>query len=129
MTKDDDIVEAEFSEDEDNLPSVVDKNTQVDIEFDYARSNIINILQISNTVLENTAYLAAVADDPRMIDVYSGFIKNLTSINMSLLEIREKKMKIKGELIDEDDAPVGTTINNNAIFVGSTEELLQKLKG
>ena len=39
-------------------------------------------------------------------------------------------MKIKGEFIDAEEVPVGSTsITNNTIFVGSTEELLQTMKG
>lgn len=124
-----DIIEAEFTEEDKNLPSTEVKNTQVDMEFEYARANIINILQTSNQVLENTADLALETEHPRMVEVYSGLIKTLADVNKSLFEIRESKMKIKGELADLEEAPAGTTINNNAIFVGSTEELLQQMKG
>lgn len=126
--KETDIIEAEFTEEGKNLPSTKVNNTQVDMEFDYARANIINILQTSNQVLESTAELVLETEHPRMVEVYSGLIKNLADINKSLFDIREKKMKIKGELLDTEEAPT-KTINNNAIFVGSTEELLQSMKG
>ena len=129
MIKDIDIVDAEFTEEGENLPSTMVRNTQVDIEFEYARANIINILHTSDAVLQNTAELALETDQPRMIEVYSTLIKSLADINTALFDIREKKMKIKGEFADTEEVPIGTTINNNAIFVGSTEELLQKLKG
>ena len=128
-----DIIEAEFTEDGNNLPSIEvreAKDVMVDIEFEYARGNIIRILETSNDVLVNTAELAIESDHPKMVEVYSGLIKTLADINKTLFDIREKKMKIKGEFIDNDQIPAGTTnITNNAIFIGSTEELLQTLKG
>lgn len=127
--EDTDIIETEFVETPCNLPSTEVKvnHTQVDAEFEYARANIINILQTSNEVLENTAELALESDHPRMVEVYSGLIKNLVDINKALFDIREKKMKLKGELIDTEEVPQGTTINNNSVFVGSSEELLQMI--
>jgi hypothetical protein len=125
IMKDNDIIEAEFREEGENLPSTEVKFTQVDAEFEYARGNILQIIETSRSVLENTAELALESDQPRMVEVYSGLIKNLVEINKSLFEIREKKMRIKGELQDIEEIPQGNTINNNAIFVGSTEELMQ----
>ena len=126
--KETDIIEADFTEEGQNLPSTEVRDTQVDMEFEYARGNIIKIIETSKEVLENTAELAIDSDHPRVIEAYSGLIKNLADINKSLFEIREKKMKIKGELQDTEEVPT-KTVTNNAIFVGSTEELLQSMKG
>lgn len=128
--KNTDIIDVEFTEEGKNLPSTEVVRTQVDIEFDYARRNIVHILETSNKVLENTAELVIETDHPKMVEVYSGLIKNLVDANKSLFDIREKKMKIKGELQDQDEVTETTNnITNNAIFVGSTEELLQSIKG
>lgn len=129
MEDNNDIIEVEFTEEGKNLPSTEVKNAQVDIEFEYARGNIIRIIETSNEVLENTAELALESDHPRMVEVYSGLIKNLADINKTLFDIREQKMKIKGELLDTDEISDGKQITNNAIFVGSTEDLLQVMKG
>ena len=105
-------------------------DTQVDIEFEYARRNIVEILETSNQVLKNTAEMVEETEHPRMVEAYANLISNLVEINKSLFEIRERKMKIKGELIDTDDIDAGNTIiNNNAVFVGSTEELIQTMEG
>lgn len=125
-----DIIDAEFTvQGEENLPAIIKNNTIVDMEFEYARANIINILQTSNKVLESTADLVMETEHPQMVQVYSGLIKTLIDVNKSLFELREKKMLIKGELADVEEVPTGTTINNNAIFIGSTEELLKRMKG
>jgi len=127
MNKDKDIIEAEFTEEGKNLPAVI---SEVDMEFRYARRNLVHIIETSHEVLENTAELVIESDHPRMVEVYSGLIKSLADINKTLFDIREKKMKIKGEFVDVEEVPVGSTsITNNTIFVGSTEELIQTMKG
>lgn len=138
MSKDTDIIEAEFTVQEvnpENLPSIEIKEdggvSQVDAEFEYARANIVNIIQTSNMVLKNTADLVIESEHPRMVEVYSGLIKNLADINKSLLGLRETKMKLKGEMVDNNIVASSspTTVTNNTIFVGSTDELLQAMKG
>lgn len=130
---DNDIIEAEFTEENlpstkgDNLPSTEVKITEVDIEFEYARRNIIKILETSDAVLESTAELVLDTEHPRMIEVYSGLIRNLTDINKSIFEIREKKMKIKGELAETKEV-TEQTVNNNSVFIGSSEEVLEMMK-
>ncbi len=126
-----DVIDVEFVEEGGVLPEKVSSNLpdierdQVDIEFDYTRKNIINIIEKSNKVLDNTAHLALESDHPRMVEVYSGLIKALSDVNKSLFEIREKKMKIKGEMVDKE--PGIQKVVNNAIFVGSTEELIKTI--
>lgn len=138
MSDNNEIIEAEFAVvkvDVDNLPSIEVKEdgkfSQVDAEFEYARANIVNILETSNEVLESTAELVKESEHPRMVEVYSGLVKNLADINKTLFEIREKKMKIKGEMVDNTrNTPNKVTqVNNNTIFVGSTEDLIKAIKG
>lgn len=132
MSDNNDIIEAEWTEDGKNLPSTEVRDfTEVDAEFEYARNNLVKIIETSDEVLSNTAELVLESEHPRMVEVYSGLIKSLADVNKNILELREKKMKIKGELIntDPESGKVPRVVNNNAIFVGSTEELLQAIKG
>ena len=116
-----------------NLPSTevqkieVDQSVldDIDLEFYYARNNLIKILETSREVLDSTAELAIESGHPRMVEVYSGLIKNLADVNKSLFEIREKKMQMQGDMEVEHDKQV---VNNNAIFVGSTDDLLEMMK-
>ena len=125
-----DIIEVEFKEldkveETKDLVPVEDNHKRLDQEFEYSRNNIIKIIETSEAVLLNTAALTIESEHPRMVEVYSGLIKNLVEINKSIFELREKRMKLKGEFIEKDNIP--TTITNNAIFIGSTEDLLQKI--
>ena len=140
MNKDTDIIEAEYTVQEvnpENLPSTVvledGKTSQVDAEFEYARANIVNILQKSNDVLKNTAEVAVESEHPRWVSEFSGLITAIAGINKSLLDLREQKMKIKGELQDTTTAVVQgklspSNVTNNTIFVGSTDDLIKAMK-
>jgi hypothetical protein len=59
--------------------------------------------------------------------VVGGIMKNLAEINLQLLDLTEKRQN----LIDKTNknTPAPTTVNNNAIFVGSTAELNKMLQG
>lgn len=139
MSKDNEIIDADYEIEivnPENLPSTEvtedGQMTQVDAEFEYARANIIKIIEKSNDVLESTTELVKETEHPRMIEVYSGLIKSLVDCNKSIFEIREKKMKLKGEMADKTPngpGKVSQTINNNTIFVGSTDELINSIKG
>jgi hypothetical protein len=135
---DTDIIEVDFTEtlvgsDQSNLPSTSVREVKIDpsvmddidVEFYYARNNLINILESSKDVLESAAELAVETGHPRMVEVYSGLVKNLADVNKSLFDIREKKMKMQGDM-EPDDSP--TVVNNNSIFVGSTDDLLEMMK-
>jgi hypothetical protein len=125
-----DIIEAEIIKESHLPPAIYDENkTIVDVEFEYARNNLVRMIEVSNAVMENTAELAIESDHPHMIDAYSRLIKNLSDINKSLFDIREKKMKFKGELDDKEEQTVQETTNitNNIAFVGSSDELLSQI--
>lgn len=109
-----------------SLPAPLDiKNTQEDAEYEYARKNIIEIIENSKKVVKSTTDLAVKTDDDRIIRVYSDLIKNVVEVNKSLFDIREKRMKLKGEINNVEEAV--PHIVNNAVFIGSSEDLLQKL--
>ena len=107
----------------DNTKNVPNKSTDIiEAEYNYTRNNLVEIIESSREVLERTSELVLESEHPRMVEVYSQLIKNLAEVNKSIMEVRERKMKMTGEL-DEDSSD--TPLVNNAIFVGSTGDLLK----
>ena len=47
-----DIIEAEFTENPENLPSIEVRDNQIDIEFEYARGNIIKIIEYKSVIIQ-----------------------------------------------------------------------------
>jgi hypothetical protein len=94
----------------------------VDDDFDYARGNLINIIEKGNEALNGILDVAGMSQHPRSYEVVSTLIKTLTDANKDLLQLSKQRKDLKGK---EDDTP--QTVNNN-LFVGSTADLQKMLK-
>lgn len=92
---------------------------QVDSDYEFARSNLISIIEKGSDALDGLIDVASLSQHPRSYEVVASLIKTLSDVNKDLLELTKKKMDISGEIGQP------RTINNN-LFVGSTAEL-QKL--
>lgn len=92
----------------------------VQSDFEYARGNMISILEKGNEALNDMLEFAQRSQHPRGFEVVAGLIKTLAETNKDLLDLSKKKKDIEGT-----DGP--TTVNNN-LFVGSSADLLKMLK-
>ena len=98
----------------------VEKSDTTEVDFDYARGNLINIIEKGNEALDGILDVAGMSQHPRSYEVAATIINSLASANKDLLELSKRRRELKG-----DNNP--TTINNN-LFVGSTAELQKLLK-
>lgn len=94
---------------------------QTEGDFEYARGNIINILEKGNEALDGIMDVAQRSQSARAYEVVAGLLKNMSEMNKDLLELQKRKK----DLMPESAKP--TTVNNN-LFVGSTAELQKLLK-
>lgn len=125
MGKEKDIIIAELVSDESpkfELDIVEEEN--IDTEFSYVQTNIINMIEDANTVLSSSSKLAIETDSPRAIEVYTGLVKNIADLNKDLLRIR----KDRNDLLGKTSESKGTTNIRNAVFVGSTQELYKLMQ-
>lgn len=99
------------------LPQV---ENQVKDDFDYARGNLINIIQKGNEALDGILDVAGMSQHPRSYEVASTLINSLAAANKDLLELSKRRKELEGE-----NKP--TTVHNN-LFIGSTAELQKLLK-
>jgi len=108
--------------------TTIDSNPEVgnlDDDYEYARSNLYNLIDRGNDALEGILELAKEMEHPRAYEVASGLIKNVSDTTMELLKMQKELQNMKG--IQADGSSGGTT--NNNLFVGSTTELQKMLKG
>lgn len=103
-----------------NMPIV---SQQLDTDFEYARGNIINILEKGNEALDGIMDVAQRSQSARAYEVVAGLLKNMSDMNKDLLELQKKKK----DLVADTGAKQPSTVNNN-LFVGSTAELQKLLK-
>ena len=99
------------------------KKMEENIDFDYDRSrdNLHGLLVQGQDALMNALEIAKQSEHPRAFEVVGNLIKQLADVNEQLLDLHDKKQKLDNPKGSEKKES-GTT-NNNAIFVGSTNEL------
>ena len=90
---------------------------KIDSDFEYARSNLRELIEKGKSTLDNAISLAESLDQPRVFEVVSNFAKQLAEMNKDLMNLHQQKKDAEKEKI---------TVNNNttnAIYVGSTSDL------
>ena len=100
---------------------VLDKQPTVEDDFEYARGNMLNIIEKGNEALDGILQVVGMSQHPRSYEVAANLIKTMAETNKDLLELTKKKK----EILKDETKP--TTVNNN-LFVGSTAELQKLLK-
>ena len=127
-----DILETEYSivESDQNqtLPAVVNDRAdddQVVSDADYARSNLYGLIEKGNETIDNISEIAKESMHPRAFEVLGQLIKTQSENLDKLLKLQ----KDKKELLKKQDQAAPTNISvDKAVFVGSTADLLKKLK-
>ena len=102
------------------LPAVVPKVT--DEDYEYARGNMIAVIEKGNEALTGILDVAGMSQNPRAYEVVAKMIDSVSAANEKLLDLQKKQRDLAGET-----GPSAKTVNNN-LFVGSTAELQAFLK-
>ena len=110
------------------VPSeVITKNNEVilpdtdKIEYDYgkARNNLHSLLITGQEALNAALEVAQASENPRAFEVVGNLMKQLAEVNQQLMDLHQQKQKLTAPDKKEQSA----NVTNNAIFVGSTQEL------
>lgn len=109
------------------LPAASATPASVGDDFEYARSNLVNILTQGERALADMMLVANLSQNPRAYEVLSTLISTLASANKDLLELQKRRKEL------EREDPSGPSTVNNNLFVGSTADLQriinEKMKG
>lgn len=93
-------------------------------DYEYTRANLYSLIEKGQEAVNGILELAGEGDSPRAYEVAGQLIKNIGDVTDKLVDL-QKKMKD----LDEDRVPKGpNSVTNNAVFIGSTSELLKTLK-
>lgn len=102
----------------------IESGTDVEIDANFARENIKQLISSGNIALGELATVANQSESPRAYEVLATMMKNLADMNKDLLELQKRKR----ELAPQSETSKGVNIDK-AVFVGSTTELLKMIKG
>lgn len=108
-------------------PSADTEKELVDADANHVRSNMYSLLQQGQDALHYALELAKQSDSPRAFEVVGTLMKNLSDMNLQLLDTHEKKQKLAGKKTDESQGPQ-KVVNNSIVFQGSTKELHQMIQ-
>ena len=106
-----------------NTQLTVPEDKDPDIDFETGRKNLYNLIDKGNEAIDGILNLAKEGEHPRAYEVAGQLIKTVSEVSQNLLDLQDKLKKIKDV---PDKGPKSVT---NALFVGSTTELQQMLKG
>jgi len=99
------------------------ENSNVEVDYEYARNNLKGLIENGKDVIANMMYLAKETESPRAYEVAGQLIKTIADTNKDLLDLSKKVKDVKKDEAKEVES--GVTNVNNTLFVGSTAELQQ----
>ena len=120
---------AEFEEKRNNKQIIVNQQenaNQIQSDANYARSNLYDLIEKGNQTIENISDIARESMHPRAFEVLGQLIKTQSENLDKLLKLQ----KDKKELLQTQEHSVNSQniAIDKAVFVGSTAELLKKIK-
>ena len=108
------------------LPATINGEGDKNTDFQYARENMFHIIEGGRDAMDELLEIAKAEESPRAFEVFGQLLKNMTDSQEKLMELHQKKQKLES---DGDRQEVTRAQNvTNALFVGSTAELLKLVK-
>ena len=107
------------------LPVTINREEK-DTDFRYARENMYHIIERGRDAMDELLEIAKAEESPRAFEVFGQLLKNMTDTQEKLMELHRKKQIIEN---DGERQEVTKAQNvTNALFVGSTADLLKLVK-
>jgi len=104
-------------------PITIHKESGENSDAHYSRSNYYNLIEKGNEALDGILEVAKESQHPRAYEVAANMIKNLSDVTEKLMILQKQQQDLKPKEV----APTNITVDK-AVFVGSTTDLLKKIK-
>lgn len=101
------------------------KDYQAEADLEYVRANLYDLMGNGTEAISQMMQLAKESQHPRTYEVLSNFIKNMGDVSDKLIQLHKSKKELTAT--EEKSAPSGINVEQ-AVFVGSTADLLKKIK-
>ena len=111
---------------EEPRPIIINGEETRNTDFQYARENMYHVIERGRDAMDELLEIAKAEESPRAFEVFGQLLKNMTDTQEKLMELHRKKQIIEN---DGERQEVTKAQNvTNALFVGSTAELLKLVK-
>ena len=102
-------------------------NEDADEDYRLARKTFRELINKGNSAMENLTDLAKESESPRAYEVLSTMMKTIADTTKDLYDLQKKTKDLKKEdkMRPQDEQRINV---EKAVFVGSTAELLKKVK-
>ena len=102
---------------------VSDKSEDKEVDYQYARAQLIDIVEKMQESLHGAMEVAEQSDHPRAYEVVFNGAKNAAEVVEKIGDLHKKM-----DDMDKDETKITATNVQNNMFLGSTAELMKMLK-
>jgi dTDP-D-glucose 4,6-dehydratase len=100
---------------------IVKKSTDITKDYEYSRATLMSLVEKGQEAIDSVLELAQETDSARSFEVVGQLIKTVADATEKLME-NQKKLR------DLEEEKTSGNVTNNALFVGTTSEVLNLLK-
>lgn len=114
----------------DVIPMEISDETQMDQDIERVRQNLHGLIHEGQEAFKDLIHIAKAEEKVSAFEVSNAYLGTLTAMNMQLIQLHEKRRKLK-QAAKEDAPSNGVVINGgtaNIAFVGTTKELMEHRK-
>lgn len=104
------------------IPSQIDSNDAYELDFEYIRANLKDVIQNGSEALKSMIMVAKASNHPRAYEVVATLMNALVTSNKELLNSHKIKDERSGGINKV------TNVQNNTVFVGSTKEFSKMMR-
>ena len=101
---------------------IVANTTDTDVDYNFTRENLKELVEKGNHALNGILELAKESEHPRAYEVVGQLIKTLADANRDIIDLQKNMKDLK------TSSTKGPNKVTNALFVGSTHDLQKMLK-
>lgn len=106
------------------VPAVIKSTDDAQEDYDLARTTFRNLIHQGNLAMEDMKELARQSESPRAYEVFATMMKTIADTTNNLYDLQKKTKELKDE-----PKKASNDINiDKAVFVGTTSDLLKKIK-
>lgn len=106
-----------------------DSSANLDDDFDLARTTIKDTITSTQTAMTELLMIAQSSQHPRSFEVLATLASTMNQLSKQLVDLHKAKASVQQPAKSAGEAAQSGTNITNAVFVGSTEDLLKMISG